>query len=115
MIDVSILRRPSEDRVRNIPMYGGEASVDVLYCGREEMNRIRQTAADLIKGGMTSEDAHNAAWGRVALIGFTGFCDEGVVLKVSDEARDLLMLGSSEVRTTVIQGASSLKANTEKN
>lgn len=115
MIDVSILRRSPEDRVRTVSMFNDEAKIRVLFCGRQEMQRISAVAAELIKAGMSSDDAHNAAWGRVALIDWNGFVDGDQPLTVSDENRDVLMLGSVEVRREVIAAASSLKVDTVKN
>lgn len=115
MIDVSILRKKPEDRIRPVPVFGGEVVLQVLFCGREEMKRIREHAADLVKGGSIAEDAYNLAYGRVALLGWDGLSDAGEPLEVSDASRDLLMLGSAEIRTAVIEAASSLQGATAKN
>ena len=115
MVDVSILRRAPEDRIRTVPMFGGDASVKVRYCGQDEMKRIRDVAAELVKQGTTPEDAYNIAYGRVALLGWSGFVDGNLPFEFNQENIDLLMQGSTEVRTVVITASSSLKAGAEKN
>lgn len=115
MIDVSILRRSSQDRVRKIAPWDGKETISVMYCGPEEMKQVRALAKELMRDGIGSDDAYSVAYGRVCLVGWEGFFDGDKPLEFNRENVELLMLGSTEIRTAVINGATSLKAGAEKN
>lgn len=115
-MDISILRRRPEDRIRPIrPFDGDDTTIDVLFAGREEMQQVKDVARALQLEGRSSEDAFNLAYGRVLVRGWKGLTDGGEPLPFSVENCDLLMLGSAEIRLAVIAGATSLKAGAEKN
>lgn len=114
-MDISILRRDPADRIRTINLFDNDQeTARVLYCGRDEMKRVREISAELQEKGMPADDAYNCAFGRVALVDWSGLNDGGQFLEVNDDNRDLLMLNSSEIRTQVLTAASSLKV-AEKN
>jgi hypothetical protein len=115
-MDISILRKKPQDRVRTVPLFGDKTeTADVLFCGRDEMKTINEAAQKLIDEGNSKDDAYNLAYGRVALRGWEGLTEGGSPLPFTPDNIDLLMLGSAEFRTAVITAASSLKVGLEKN
>lgn len=115
-MDISILRKTPQDRIRTVPLFGTEAeTAEVLFCGRDEMRQIAELARQLEAEGAGREDAYNMAYGRVALRGWQGLTDGAVPLLYTPEHCDLLMTGSAEVRTAVITAATSLRGGLEKN
>ena len=115
MIDVSILRRAPEDWVREIPLFDGEEKIRVLYWGPDDHKRIRELATELIGQGYAQDEAYNVAYGRVALLGWSGLADGEGLLEFNQDNVDLLMLGAPEIRQKVITCASSLKVDARKN
>jgi hypothetical protein len=115
-MDISLLRKAPADRIRTVNLFGTPAeTAEVLFCGAEEMKQIRTIAAELTGSGTPADDAYNLAFGRVALRGWSGLTDNDKPLPFSQENVDLLMLGSAEIRSVVLQAASSLRGGVEKN
>jgi hypothetical protein len=115
-MDISILRKRPEDRIRTVPLFGSnDETADVLFCGREEMQKISALAERLIAAGDNRDDAFNKAYGRIALIGWKGLADGDEDLSFTEENIDLLMTQSAEFRTAVLTAASSLRGGLEKN
>lgn len=115
-MDIAILRKAPADRVRTVPLFGtNEETADVLFCGSEEMKQIGTLAESLTASGTPAGDAYNIAFGRYALRGWSGLIDGGEPLPFTQENCDLLMLGSTEIRSVVLNAASSLRGGAEKN
>jgi len=120
-MDIAILRKSPGDRIRTVPLFDYPVgttpteTAEVMFCGAAEMKQINDLAKELTAAGTIAGDAYNIAFGRVALRGWNGLTDAGEPLAFTPENCDLLMLGSAEIRSAVLNAASSLRGGAEKN
>jgi hypothetical protein len=115
-MDISILRKKPEDRVRTIYPFGGkDESVEVLFLGLDDLKKVGELAKELTDSGTSRDDSFNLAYGRVAVRGWSGLDDGDNPLALTPENIDMMMLGSSEFRSAVLSACSSLRGGVEKN
>jgi hypothetical protein len=120
-MDISILRKKPEDRIRTIrPIDGDPATVDVKFAGSTEYAEINRISDELQASGVKKGDSFNIAFGRVVVLGWSGIYDtddkgKKVAVAFTPENCDFLMVHSGEFRQSVISAASSLKDGAEKN
>lgn len=115
-MDISILRKKPEDRIRTIYPFGGkDETVDVLFLGLDDLKRVGELSKELTDAGTSRDDAFNLAYGRIAVRGWSGLYESEEPLPLTPENVDMLMLGSSEFRSAVLSACSSLRGGVEKN
>jgi len=116
-MDISLLRKSPQDRIRTGHPYGKDAgvTVDVLFLSPEDAKKVGELYDKFKAEGDDGETAIRKAYGRIAVKGWGGLTDSGKPLKLEDGNIDLMMLQSGEFKRTVIDLATSLREDAEKN